>query len=91
MDSERSSTKLPVFPAVFANTQVCYIYLSLVLQLKNQESNLCLDTLGNREGKDVGLYKCHSTGGNQVKQQRMYVHIRHLRQHETSYLFIEVS
>ena len=38
----------------------------LSVQLRNPTSNLCIDTYGNREGGEVGLYTCHGEGGPQV-------------------------
>lgn len=34
-------------------------------QIRNPESNICLDTLGKQEGAPLGLYACHNQGGNQ--------------------------
>ncbi|EDO37266.1 predicted protein, partial [Nematostella vectensis] len=34
-------------------------------QIRNKESSLCLDTLGEKNIKRVGLYTCHGMGGNQ--------------------------
>ena len=33
-----------------------------------RQGSLCLDTLGNMIGGQVGLYSCHGTGGNQVNK-----------------------
>ena len=40
--------------------------ISFFPQLRNPQSNKCLDTLGHREGKTVGAYPCHGHGVNQV-------------------------
>ena len=37
-----------------------------VYQVRNPASRKCLDTLGGREGAEVGLYTCHNQAGNQV-------------------------
>ena len=29
--------------------------------------NLCMDTLGHSSGETIGTYRCHGSGGNQVK------------------------
>ncbi len=36
------------------------------LQLRNPATDNCLDTLGHREGKTVGVYRCHGQGNHQV-------------------------
>ncbi len=41
-------------------------FLLLYFQLRNPSSDNCLDTLGNREGKTVGVYRCHGQGNHQV-------------------------
>ena len=33
--------------------------------VRNAVTNLCIDTYGNREGGEVGLYSCHGQAGNQ--------------------------
>jgi len=35
-------------------------------ELRNPNSNLCVDSLGHHPGQDLGLYPCHGMGGNQV-------------------------
>jgi hypothetical protein len=35
------------------------------------QQSLCLDTYGRRAGGHVGLYTCHSTGGNQVHRSHL--------------------
>ena len=37
-----------------------------IFQLKNPESDLCIDTLGKQENSSPGLFECHGQGGNQV-------------------------
>lgn len=34
--------------------------------VKSTKSNLCLDTMGRKEGQEAGVSVCHSMGGNQV-------------------------
>lgn len=36
------------------------------LQIKNVESQNCLDTMGRKSGEKIGSSYCHSLGGNQV-------------------------
>ena len=36
------------------------------LQIRNEESGACLDTMGKKENDKVGLFSCHGMGGNQV-------------------------
>ena len=31
-------------------------------------SDMCMDTLGNKAGGTLGVYRCHNEGGNQVRQ-----------------------
>ncbi|GAB6033349.1 hypothetical protein CHUAL_013116 [Chamberlinius hualienensis] len=40
-----------------------YFYLG---EIKNDESQLCLDTLGRKSNENVGIGTCHGLGGNQV-------------------------
>ena len=37
-----------------------------------RQGGLCLDTLGGGTGARVGLYQCHSSGGNQVCTLHLY-------------------
>ena len=41
---------------------------SVLIQIRNGEFPLCVDTLGEKGSKieQVGLYTCHGMGGNQV-------------------------
>jgi len=34
-------------------------------QIRNPQTNICLDTLGKQEGSPLGVYACHNQGGNQ--------------------------
>jgi len=40
-----------------------YYYLG---DVKNVETQTCLDTMGRRTGENVGISYCHGLGGNQV-------------------------
>ena len=40
-----------------------YYYLG---DVKNIETQTCLDTMGRRTGENVGISYCHGLGGNQV-------------------------
>jgi hypothetical protein len=40
-----------------------YYYLG---DVKNVETETCLDTMGRRTGENVGISYCHGLGGNQV-------------------------
>jgi len=35
-------------------------------EIQNTVSKQCLDTMGRKEGENVGIYLCHGQGGNQV-------------------------
>ena len=37
-------------------------------EIQNTNSRQCLDTMGRKEGENVGIYLCHGQGGNQVCQ-----------------------
>ena len=37
------------------------------LQIKNDGTHNCLDTMGRKSGEAVGLSYCHGLGGNQVR------------------------
>lgn len=41
-----------------------YYYLG---DVKNVETQTCLDTMGRRTGENVGISYCHGLGGNQVR------------------------
>ena len=40
-----------------------YFYLG---EIRNAESQTCLDTMGRKGGENVGMSYCHGLGGNQV-------------------------
>ncbi|XP_041365879.1 polypeptide N-acetylgalactosaminyltransferase 13-like isoform X2 [Gigantopelta aegis] len=35
-------------------------------EIRNKESNMCVDTMGRKSGEKVGMVGCHGMGGNQV-------------------------
>ncbi|NXG00835.1 GLT13 acetylgalactosaminyltransferase, partial [Sakesphorus luctuosus] len=37
-----------------------------LLQIRNVETNQCLDNMGRKENEKVGIFNCHGMGGNQV-------------------------
>lgn len=42
-------------------------FISFSLQIRNVETNQCLDNMGRKENEKVGIFNCHGMGGNQVK------------------------
>uniref|UniRef100_A0A8C4QCT3 Polypeptide N-acetylgalactosaminyltransferase n=1 Tax=Eptatretus burgeri TaxID=7764 RepID=A0A8C4QCT3_EPTBU len=34
--------------------------------IRNEETNQCLDNMGRKENEKIGIFNCHSMGGNQV-------------------------
>nr|XP_031361332.1 polypeptide N-acetylgalactosaminyltransferase 13 [Lonchura striata domestica] len=42
------------------------ISLFSFLQIRNVETNQCLDNMGRKENEKVGFFNCHGMGGNQV-------------------------
>lgn len=42
----------------------------LFLQIRNVETNQCLDNMGRKENEKVGIFNCHGMGGNQVKSNK---------------------
>ncbi|EDO31035.1 predicted protein, partial [Nematostella vectensis] len=55
--------------------------LCACFQVRNQGKNMCLDSMGRKDGH-VGLASCHNMGGNQAFQ---YTYIRELRTDETCF------
>lgn len=35
-------------------------------QIRNVETNQCLDNMARKENEKVGIFNCHGMGGNQV-------------------------
>ncbi|CAK8696058.1 unnamed protein product [Clavelina lepadiformis] len=50
---------------IYPDSQIPGSYLSLG-EVRNQESGVCLDTMGRKENDKVGIFSCHGMGGNQV-------------------------
>lgn len=50
---------------IYPESQVPRRYKSLG-EVKNLETNYCLDTLGHKENDSIGAFKCHNQGGNQI-------------------------
>lgn len=48
------------------NFSKCRLQLHLAPQIRNSESQNCLDTMGHKSGEKVGSSYCHGLGGNQV-------------------------
>lgn len=43
--------------------------LSPKLQIRNVETNQCVDNMGRKENEKVGFFNCHGMGGNQVSNE----------------------
>lgn len=41
-------------------------FCALYLQIRNVETNQCLDNMARKENEKVGIFNCHGMGGNQV-------------------------
>lgn len=39
------------------------------LQIRNVETNQCVDNMGRKENEKVGFFNCHGMGGNQVSNE----------------------
>ncbi|XP_032801976.1 polypeptide N-acetylgalactosaminyltransferase 13 isoform X1 [Petromyzon marinus] len=50
---------------VYPNSQIPRHYYSLG-EVRNVETNQCLDNMGRKENEKIGIFNCHSMGGNQV-------------------------
>ncbi|BFY99015.1 hypothetical protein BsWGS_02056 [Bradybaena similaris] len=50
---------------VYPESQLPIDYHSLG-EIRNKATGLCLDTMGRKNGENVGLERCHGQGGNQV-------------------------
>lgn len=46
----------------------CYKMFCILFQMKNAETQNCLDTLSRKSGENVGMSYCHGLGGNQVSR-----------------------
>lgn len=38
-------------------------------QIRNVETNQCLDNMARKENEKVGIFNCHGMGGNQVTEK----------------------
>lgn len=45
---------------------ICWMFF--FLQIRNVETNQCLDNMARKENEKVGIFNCHGMGGNQVIQ-----------------------
>jgi len=43
-----------------------YVVSVLYFQIRNVQTQNCLDTMGHKSGENVGISYCHELGGNQV-------------------------
>ncbi|NWY48144.1 GLT13 acetylgalactosaminyltransferase, partial [Sylvia atricapilla] len=50
---------------VYPDSQIPRRYYSLG-EIRNVETNQCLDNMGRKENEKVGFFNCHGMGGNQV-------------------------
>lgn len=50
---------------IYPESQLPVEYHSLG-EIRNKETNQCVDTMGRKSGEKVGLVSCHGQGGNQV-------------------------
>lgn len=45
-------------------------FCAVYLQIRNVETNQCLDNMARKENEKVGIFNCHGMGGNQVPSVR---------------------
>ncbi|XP_030909150.1 polypeptide N-acetylgalactosaminyltransferase 13 isoform X4 [Melopsittacus undulatus] len=50
---------------IYPDSQIPRRYYSLG-EIRNVETNQCLDNMGRKENEKVGIFNCHGMGGNQV-------------------------
>ncbi|XP_078537851.1 polypeptide N-acetylgalactosaminyltransferase 13 isoform X2 [Lissotriton helveticus] len=50
---------------IYPDSQIPRRYFSLG-EIRNVETNQCLDNMGRKENEKVGIFNCHGMGGNQV-------------------------
>ncbi|CAH1790273.1 unnamed protein product [Owenia fusiformis] len=50
---------------IYPESQMPLDYYSLG-EVRNKETNMCLDSMGRKSGEKVGMVPCHNMGGNQV-------------------------
>ena len=51
---------------IVAHGDVC-VYSA---QIRNVETNQCLDNMARKENEKVGIFNCHGMGGNQVTRDQ---------------------
>uniref|UniRef100_A0A8K9Y7P8 Polypeptide N-acetylgalactosaminyltransferase n=1 Tax=Oncorhynchus mykiss TaxID=8022 RepID=A0A8K9Y7P8_ONCMY len=77
MDRRKGDRTLPVRGAPALNIQhthtkhthiqsVIIVGCVLFCQIRNVETNQCLDNMARKENEKVGIFNCHGMGGNQV-------------------------
>ncbi len=51
---------------------VCFMWFLCVYsaQIRNVETNQCLDNMARKENEKVGIFNCHGMGGNQVSEKK---------------------
>ena len=49
-----------------SNVSFKHVYFCYYFQIRNKETNMCVDTMGRKSGEKVGMVGCHGMGGNQV-------------------------
>ncbi|XP_033901114.1 polypeptide N-acetylgalactosaminyltransferase 13 isoform X2 [Acipenser ruthenus] len=50
---------------IYPDSQIPRRYFSLG-EIRNVETNQCLDNMGRKENEKIGIFNCHGMGGNQV-------------------------
>lgn len=50
---------------IYPDSQIPRRYYSLG-EIRNVDTNQCLDNMGRKENEKVGIFNCHGMGGNQV-------------------------
>lgn len=58
----------------------------VLFQIRNVETNQCLDNMARKENEKVGIFNCHGMGGNQVTET-----VQHLHTHNTCIFFLSVT
>ncbi|ETE65581.1 Polypeptide N-acetylgalactosaminyltransferase 13, partial [Ophiophagus hannah] len=65
---------------VYPDSQIPRRYYSLG-EIRNVETNQCLDNMGRKENEKVGIFNCHGMGGNQ-NIQLIFMNSDHLNKQE---------
>uniref|UniRef100_A0A8C8VDV5 Polypeptide N-acetylgalactosaminyltransferase n=1 Tax=Pelusios castaneus TaxID=367368 RepID=A0A8C8VDV5_9SAUR len=50
----------------FFSFHCLHLFSPFCFQIRNVETNQCLDNMGRKENEKVGIFNCHGMGGNQV-------------------------